>query len=36
MPIKKKLEESNKNFTTTTTMTRRDRFIKNVGGLSDG
>ena len=30
MPIKKKLEESNKNITTTTTMTRRDRFIKNV------
>jgi acyl carrier protein len=29
MPIKKKLEESNKNFTATT-MTRRDRFIKNV------
>ena len=30
MPIKKKLEESNKNLTATTTMTRRDRFIKNV------
>lgn len=32
MPIKKKLEKSNKNITTTssTTMTRRDIFIKNT------
>lgn len=36
MPIKKKIEKSNKNLTTTssttssTTVTRRDRFIKNT------
>ena len=30
MSINKKIEKSNKNLTTTTTMTRRDRFIKNV------
>ena len=30
MSINKKIEKLNKNLTTTTTMTRRDRFIKNV------
>jgi len=30
MPINKKIEKSNKNLTTTTTMTRRDRLLENV------